>query len=464
MFSSQQRKTRILFGLADLVLTAVAFETAYFIRQWLPFQTNLAIPMLPLVLVFCVTTWVAAGHWLGVHVQLQTSSIRSILRNSVFQAAAGSMGLILFEFVLRLSLSRFFLGVFALCSWALLLGFRLIVVRVARGRRKFVPREVLIIGINTPARRLAEELKTAPEIRIGGFLDPASSGLAEMRLDRVYPVYPVRALSQLLGQQVIDEVFFAVDTSELRDLEDEFLLCDLEGVRTRVPVDFFPHLNSKVSLETLGQTHYLTFSGAPDTDLRLMIKRGLDIVLATLGIIVTAPVMLAVAIAIKLTSPGPAIFRQERCGLNGRKFSFYKFRSMCIDAEARYHEVVHLSQRSLATKIPNDPRLTRIGRTLRKFSLDELPQFFNVLRGDMSLVGPRPAVPREVAQYQRWQRRRLRMRPGLTCLWVISGRDSVDFETWMKLDLEYIDNWSLGLDWKIILNTIPNVIAGKGAN
>lgn len=464
MYSSQQRKTRILFGLADLALTAVAFEAAYFIRQWLPFQTNLAIPMLPLVLAFCVITWLAAGHWLGVHLHLQTSSTQSILRNSLLQAAAGAIGLILFEYVLRLSLSRFFLGVFALCSWALLLGFRLIVVRVARARRRFVPREVLIIGTGKPAQRLAEELEATPEIHIGGFLDPSDQAAPKLRLSQAYPVYPVRALSQLLGQQVIDEVFFAVDTSQLRDLEDEFLLCDLEGVRTRVPVDFFPHLTSKVSLETLGDAHYLTFSGAPDTDLRLMIKRGLDIVLATLGIVITAPLMVAVVVAIKLTSPGPVIFRQERCGLNGRQFSFYKFRSMCMDAESRYHEVAHLSQRSLATKIPNDPRLTKIGRILRKFSLDELPQFFNVLRGDMSLVGPRPAVPREVAQYQRWQRRRLRMRPGLTCLWVISGRDNVDFETWMKLDLEYIDNWSLGLDWKIILGTIPTVIAGKGAN
>ncbi len=464
MFSSQQRKTRILFGLADLVLTAVAFQVAYFIRQWLPFQTNLAIPMLPLVLAFCVITWVAAGHWLGLHLHLQTSSTQTILRNSILQAATGAMSLILFEYILRLSLSRFFLGVFALCSWALLLSFRLFVLRMARGRSQFVPREVLIIGVGPVARRLARELEEAPEIHIGGFLDPAGEAPKTMRLGREYPVYPVRALSRLLGQQVIDEVFFAVDTSQLRDLEDEFLLCDLEGVRTRVPVDFFPHLTSKVSLETLGATSYLTFSGAPDTDLRLMIKRGLDIVLATAGIVITAPVMIVVAIAIKLTSPGPVIFRQERCGLNGRKFSFYKFRSMCVDAEARYHEVVHLSQRSLATKIPNDPRLTKIGRVLRKFSLDELPQFFNVLRGDMSLVGPRPAVPREVAQYQRWQRRRLRMRPGLTCLWVISGRDSVDFDTWMNLDLEYNDNWAQGLDWKSNLGNIPTGIAGKGAN
>jgi len=126
--------------------------------------------------------------------------------------------------------------------------------------------------------------------------------------------------------------------------------------------------------------------------------------------------------------------------------------------------VEHMSQRDLAMKITNDPRLTRVGRWLRKFSADELPQLWNVLKGDMSLVGPRPAIPSEVEQYKRWQRRRLRMRPGLTCLWAISGRDEVDFETWMKLDMEYIDNWSLGLDWKIILRTIPSVLTGRGAH
>ena len=174
--------------------------------------------------------------------------------------------------------------------------------------------------------------------------------------------------------------------------------------------------------------------------------------------------MLVVGLLIRLTSPGPVIFRQERCGLNGRRFVFYKFRSMCEDAHARRAEVAHLSERELAWKIPNDPRLTPVGRWLRKFSVDEWPQLWNVLKGDMSLVGPRPAIPEEVEQYKRWQRRRLRMRPGLTCLWAVSGRDRVDFETWMKLDMEYIDNWSLGLDWKIILRTIPSVLSGRGAH
>jgi lipopolysaccharide/colanic/teichoic acid biosynthesis glycosyltransferase len=174
--------------------------------------------------------------------------------------------------------------------------------------------------------------------------------------------------------------------------------------------------------------------------------------------------MIVIAALIRLTSPGPAIFRQVRCGLNGRRFVFYKFRSMCHDAEQLKPQLQHLNQKQLAFKIPDDPRLTAVGRWIRKFSIDELPQLWNVLKGDMSLVGPRPAVPEEVEQYKRWQRRRLRMRPGLTCLWALAGRDRLDFETWMKLDMQYIDTWSLALDWKIILQTIPRVLTGKGAH
>ncbi|MDQ6708582.1 MAG: exopolysaccharide biosynthesis polyprenyl glycosylphosphotransferase, partial [Acidobacteriota bacterium] len=246
--------------------------------------------------------------------------------------------------------------------------------------------------------------------------------------------------------------------------EETFLMCDQEGVKTRVAIDFFPHVHSEVYLERLGTTPLLTFSAAPQDEIRLLAKRATDLVLASAALTLLLPFMGLTALLVRLTSPGPAIFRQERCGLNGRRFVFYKFRSMVMDAEARKAEVVHLSQRDLATKIPNDPRLTPIGRLLRKFSIDELPQLVNVIRGEMSLVGPRPAVPSEVEQYQLWQRRRLRMRPGLTCLWALNGRDHVDFETWMKMDMQYIDNWSLGLDWKILLGTIPRVLIGKGAH
>ena len=176
------------------------------------------------------------------------------------------------------------------------------------------------------------------------------------------------------------------------------------------------------------------------------------------------PLMVVMIALIKLTSRGPAIFRQVRCGLNGRRFVVYKFRSMVANAEMLKGSVSHLNRKEVAFKIPGDPRLTPLGRYLRRFSLDELPQLWNVIRGDMSLVGPRPAVPEEVGQYKRWQRRRLRMRPGLTCLWAIEGRDELDFETWMRKDMEYIDTWSLALDWRILLLTIPRVLLGREAH
>jgi len=243
-----------------------------------------------------------------------------------------------------------------------------------------------------------------------------------------------------------------------------FLECDEEGVRTRVLIDFFPHVNSEMYLDRLGTAPLLTFSAAPDDELRLLLKRVTDCLLAAAGLVLLAPFMALIALVIRATSPGPAIFRQVRCGLNGRRFVFYKFRSMCENAEDLKAAVAHLNAKTTAFKIPNDPRLTPVGKFLRKFSIDEWPQLWNVLRGDMSLVGPRPAVPEEVEQYQRWQRRRLRMRPGLTCLWALAGRDALDFDTWMKLDMQYIDSWSLSLDWKILLRTIPRVLTGKGAH
>jgi len=179
---------------------------------------------------------------------------------------------------------------------------------------------------------------------------------------------------------------------------------------------------------------------------------------------VLSPLLLLVAALIKVTSPGPVIFRQARCGLNGRRFTLYKFRSMIDNAHEMRSQLEHLNEREVAFKIACDPRITPVGRWLRKFSIDEFPQFFNVLRGDMSVVGPRPPLPEEVEHYERWQRRRLRMRPGLTCLWAVAGRDRIDFNAWMRMDISYIENWSLQLDWSIILKTIPQVLAGRGAH
>ena len=467
---SRQRKARVLFGLSDIVLAAAGFEAAYQTRSILHLEHAffLTVDKKALVLGFSLLAWVAIGLWLEVYEKLDSGHPRIILRDSFRQSAYGAIALVLFEYVFRLDLSRFFLLLFSVYAWVLLLVFRLLAGRlVGVIRREFAaPRYVMVVGTGERALTLARGIEASAEygIRLRGFLTEAA-GAAPGRLGSDYEVRPVGELASILQKHVVDDIIFAVPSESLAELEEVFLLCDEEGVRTHVAVDFFPHVNSTISLDRFGATPLLTFSAAPYDEIRLLVKRATDILIAGAGLVVLSPFMMAIAAIIRLTSPGPAIFRQVRCGLNGRRFLFYKFRSMCENAEQMQAAVAHLNARgAVAFKIPRDPRLTTVGRYLRKFSVDEWPQLWNVLRGDMSLVGPRPAVPSEVDRYQRWQRRRLRMRPGLTCLWAIAGRDNVDFETWMKMDMQYIDNWSLALDWKILLRTIPRVLTGRGAN
>ena len=469
MLNERYRKARVLFGLSDIALTSLGFWVAYQTRIWLRLQNSfrLPFPTLVLVLSFSALSWLLMGLWLRVYDRLDSGAPRIILRDTFRQCVYGAISLIVFEFTLRLDLSRPFLALISVYSWIFLCLFRLSAGSlVGVVRREFGgPHYVMIVGLGERARNLGRQLESSAQygIRLVGFLaeDP---GPGTLRLQEDYLIYPMGDLRHILRQQVIDEIVFAVDSNRLAELEDVFLLCDEEGVRTRVAVDFFPHVNSKVHLDQLGATPLLTFSAAPHDEILLLVKRVTDITLASAAMVVLLPVMILIAALIRLTSRGPAIFRQERCGLNGRKFTFYKFRSMCVNAEELKSGLQHMSQRSTAFKIPNDPRLTPIGRYLRKFSIDEWPQLWNILRGDMSLVGPRPAVPDEVDQYKQWQRRRLRMRPGLTCLWALAGRDQLDFESWMRMDMQYIDNWSLGLDWKILLLTIPRVLTGNGAS
>ncbi|MBC8164723.1 MAG: sugar transferase [Bryobacteraceae bacterium] len=474
MFSRHYRKARLLFGLSDILLTALAFETAYqtrlFLPHLLPLERSfyLTVPNKALLLGAAIVSMVLIGYWLELYDRLDSAHPRVILRDTFRQVAFGTVCLVLLEFLLRLDLSRAFMLLFSIFSWIFLYLFRwrsgsLIGII----RREFgVAHFVMVVGTQEPARRIGELLEESSTygVRLSGFFAVEGEPAGPLNLGRKYPVYSLAELPELLKKHVIDEIIFAVDARHLPALEEHFLLCEEEGVRINVAVSFFPHVNSSVYLDNLGPAPLLTFSGAPNDEVLLLLKRVIDVVLAGAALLLLAPLMIALAVLIRLTSRGPAIFRQVRCGLNGRRFVCYKFRSMCHDAEKMRPALEHLSQRETAFKIPNDPRLTPLGRMLRKFSIDEWPQLWNVVKGEMSLVGPRPAVPEEVEKYKRWQRRRLRMRPGLTCLWAIQGRDNVDFETWMKLDMQYIDAWSLGLDWKIILQTIPQVLMGKGAH
>jgi exopolysaccharide biosynthesis polyprenyl glycosylphosphotransferase len=474
VFRGHHRKVRILFALADVLTVGLAFQLAYWTRTRLALENIFFLTSSTKVILlgWSLLVWVVLGFWWELYDRIDAADVRVILSDAFRQCLVGAASIVLIEYLLRLDLSRSFVGLFALLSWFLLSLFRLNAGRVLRAiLREFGSAHyVMVVGLGDAARRLGRQIEDARGygVQLSGFLSdgPLSDedAVAEIELAQRYAVRPLATLPDLLREHIIDEIIFAVDSRRLAELEEIFLLCDEEGVKTRVAVDFFPHVNSQVYLERLGASPLLTFSATPHDEVRLLIKRLTDLLLAGAAALLLFPAMLLIVLLIRLTSPGPAIFRQVRCGLNGRRFVFYKFRSMCQNAEAMRAGVEHLSERKLAMKIPNDPRLTRVGRWLRKFSIDEWPQLWNVLKGDMSLVGPRPALPDEVEQYKRWQRRRLRMRPGLTCLWAVSGRDAVDFETWMKLDMRYIDQWSLALDWMIMLRTIPQVLSGKGAH
>ena len=272
-------------------------------------------------------------------------------------------------------------------------------------------------------------------------------------------------MGELLRHHVIDEVVFAVSNKDLERLEETFLLCEEEGVKVRVLLSISPHAVSHVTLERLQGIPLLTFSTTPQNESLLLLKRGLDVALAAGLLVMLSPFLVVFSLLIKITSEGPVLFRQTRCGLGGRKFTLHKLRSMRVGADQMREALQERNEQDgVAFKIRNDPRCTRVGRIMRKFSLDELPQLWNVLKGDMSLVGPRPSLQEEVDKYERWQRRRLRMKPGLTCLWALEGRNTLSFKRWMELDLQYIDTWSPGLDWKILLKTIPVVLSGRGAS
>lgn len=457
MFAHHRKKIQLLFAIADAILTMLAFEMAYATRAHLPFERPFFLHTEPhiLILLFSAVIWMAIGSFQRVYEYLDSAQLRKLIWGTLRQGGLGIVLVIIFQYFLQLNppLSRSFLFLFLTFNLLLLAGFRWFSPRlVGAFQRGFgSPYHIVLVGTADKTAALERQICQNTPFRI-----QISARLEEEECALVLPA--------LLARQVVDEVIFGVDSSHLPSLEETFLHCDEEGVRTRVAIDFFPHVNSEITLDRVGDAPLLTFSAAPMDDLRLVLKRCFDIVVSAVSLVVFAPVLVAVAVLVRMGSPGPVVFRQARCGLNGRRFTMYKFRSMVEDAETLKADLEHLSERSVAFKAFQDPRVTALGKWLRRFSLDELPQLYNVLRGDMSIVGPRPPVPEEVDRYERWQRRRLRMRPGLTCLWAVSGRDRIDFNTWMRLDISYIENWSLGLDWSIILRTIPHVLAGRGAH
>ncbi len=274
----------------------------------------------------------------------------------------------------------------------------------------------------------------------------------------------IQSLPYLLKNNIVDEVFYCKNDINQDEIQNLVFACEEIGVVFRLQSAFFKMSSTQTELNYFDNVPFLSFTNTPANKTAHQWKTVVDIVGSGLILLIWSPFLLIIAILIKLTSRGPVIFKQRRIGLRGREFNIYKFRTMVQDAE-KLRPLLEAQNEmdGPVFKIKNDPRITFIGRILRKTGLDEVPQFFNVLKGDMSLVGPRPPLASEVAQYQRWQLRRLSMRPGITCIWQIApNRNEITFDEWMKLDLQYIDSWSLKIDFLLILKTVQAVIRGSG--
>ena len=327
---------------------------------------------------------------------------------------------------------------------------------------------VLLVGAGEIGRYVIRTIVARPDLgyRLIGFVDDDPER-GQRDIGRMAALGQTGNLAEIVNRESVDLVIVTLPWKAQRRIFEIIEACERENVEVRVVPDLFQLNLAQVRVEMLAGVPML--GARPDAELNrssLIAKRVVDVIITVLLLPFALPIMLLTALAIRLDSPGPILFYQKRVGFNGRQFYMVKFRSMHIDAEALESQIVHRTADDPEGKLDrkdDDPRVTRVGRFIRRYSIDELPQFWNILRGEMSLVGPRPALPQEVILYKPWQRQRLMARPGLTGLWQVSGRSDIPFEEKCLLDIYYIENWSLGIDLQILLQTAPQVLFGKGA-
>jgi exopolysaccharide biosynthesis polyprenyl glycosylphosphotransferase len=458
----------------DLLLTVGAFLAAYqtFQLPIMPHQFGrlaeagvylwllmIIIPLWTMLLTLCKVYHSHRTDLLG-------TEVKQILKALIM----GGVALFSFLAITKSSeISRPFIVVFTVLDAGALILLRVTLRSLARmvRTRGLNYRTVLIVGTGPSAQQQARRIASNPQwgLRVTGFVSDPSESSGEAPPSDLHVLGNAQEMRRLLTEYIVDEVIIAVSGATLAQMDTLLLECEQVGIKTRVALDFFPHRIARIELEDADDCPMLTFTTTPREDFSLVAKRGMDIVGSALFLLSFSWIYAIAIVMIKLTSRGPVFFKQERVGLYGRRFTLYKFRSMVMDAEKRRAELQHLNEMDGPTfKIKSDPRITPVGRLLRKFSIDEFPQMWNVLKGDMSLVGPRPPLASEVEKYDPWARRRLSVRPGITCLWQVEGRNNVSFQKWMELDLAYIDNWSLGLDVKILLKTVPAVLGARGAS
>jgi exopolysaccharide biosynthesis polyprenyl glycosylphosphotransferase len=418
-----------------------------------------------------IIAWHLIFRLSGLYVSRRLADRRGEVSDVIKATSLGTLVILVGASVFRVAMiTPMFLVVFWIVCTATVIFSRL-VLRVSlaflrkRGRNL---RNIVVVGTNDRALEFAHGLVSRAELgyRIIGFVDDAWHGGEESKSTGHYLASDFDNFPSFLRINVVDEVVVALPFRSMHEEASRIAsLCEQQGVTVHVLSNVLNLQRAGASAEEIEGSPLITHTTGSVEGWQIVLKFVFDFTISLILVALLSPLMLIVMILIRLTSPGPVFFTQKRVGLNKRRFNLYKFRTMVIDAEKRMREIEHLNEASGPVfKIKNDPRITPVGRFLRRTSVDELPQLLNVLAGHMSLVGPRPLPVRDYEGFNEdWQRRRFSVRPGITCLWQVQGRSSISFEKWMELDLQYIDKWSLWLDFQILLQTIPAVLRGSGA-
>ncbi len=463
----------------DIGITAFSFIAAYFIRRDLLPGNIVPLSIEPnyyIILLLIIIAWYISFKWMGMYMSYRQKPFWHFFVAILKSCFLGMIMVSIIMYIFHIQgVSRLLMGIFLILTIFFLTLFKFVVFKVLERVRKdgFNTRNILILGSHKRARQVirAVEAHKATGYRILGAFELDTEDVGKTILNGHKVIGVINDLEAYLRTHIVDELIFAMPLKKIEKGDRYMALAESMGIKVRIIPDWELHyLMYRPDIATIRFEEFLgvynmALQSTPQNEGELFIKTVLDFMLGFIIIVLLIPVLSMIALLIKIHSKGPVLYTQERLGMNGRKFMVYKFRTMVENADEMRKELEEMNEADGPVfKIKDDPRIIpRIGHFLRKTSLDELPQLFNVLKGEMSLVGPRPPIPKEVDEYSVWHRRRLSMKPGLTCLWQIAPRrNELSFEEWMKLDLKYIDNWSLFSDLKILLLTAKAVLTGAG--
>ena len=466
---------RRLAQLADGITTAFSFVAAYFVWRWakiiFPWVPGREIEITPdifgKIIIFSLV-WVIVLTKLNAYTYQRFTSLE---REMKLVAKVSLIGILLFfalDFILRFEyIPRSYVGTLIVINFISLAFEKMVLFEIAKGMRERGKdrKKIFVVGVGERAKHFVETVENNLEWGldiVGLIAEGASYNGKEIYGKQILGNY--KEIEDLLHQYPVNEVIICASGKELSQVEEILETCEREGVQVRINSDFFGRLAKKVTVDQIYGLPIISFITIPDNEWSLYLKRLMDIFISGICLIILSPLFLVIGILIKLTSEGPVFYEWNVVGFNKKPFRSWKFRTMVKDADTKKESLIALNEmKGPVFKIKNDPRITKVGRFLRKFSLDELPQLWTVFKGDMSLVGPRPAFPHELARYESYHRRKLSIKPGITCLWQVNGRNRInDFDEWVRMDLEYIDKWSIWLDFKILLKTISVVLIGTG--